>query len=150
MSSDCCAWHTGLSVTILFAILSISPFCSISLSHFFFLFFFIIFALLTFSHAMPFVHHSQRQALEVRVMSLYLLHCLYRYLPIHQNPFLCLFVDIYNLALQDENLKSERFVTSVILNGKGEEVGYMTLLFVGSRNSRNRTMFNQAISLLGF
>lgn len=60
--------------------------------------------------------------MEVRVMSLYLLHCLYSYLPIHQNPFLCLFVDIYNLAMQDENLRSERFVTSVILNGKGEEV----------------------------
>ncbi|KAF9950847.1 hypothetical protein BGZ72_007564 [Mortierella alpina] len=69
---------------------------------------------------------SERQALEVRVMSLYLLHCLYRYLPIHQNPFLCLFVDIYNLALQDENLKSERFVTSVILNGKGEELAPKT------------------------
>lgn len=55
-------------------------------------------------------------------MSLYLLHYLYSYLPIHQNPFLCLFVDIYNLAMQDENLRSERFVTSVILNGKGEEV----------------------------
>lgn len=55
-------------------------------------------------------------------MSLYLLHYLYSYLPIHQNPFLCLFVDIYNLASQDDNLKSERFVTSIILNGKGEEV----------------------------
>lgn len=55
-------------------------------------------------------------------MSLYLLHYLYSYLPIHQNPFLCLFVDIYNLASQDDNLKSELFVTSIILNGKGEEV----------------------------
>ncbi|KAK3839649.1 MAG: hypothetical protein J3R72DRAFT_492601 [Linnemannia gamsii] len=65
---------------------------------------------------------SELQGLEVRVVSLYLLHCLYSYLPIHQNPFLCLFVDIYNLASQDESLKSERFVTSLILNGKGEEV----------------------------
>lgn len=55
-------------------------------------------------------------------MSLYLLHCLYSYLPIQQNPFLCLFVDIYNLASQDDKLRSERFVTSVILNGRGEEV----------------------------
>lgn len=60
--------------------------------------------------------------MEVRVVSLYLLHYLYSYLPIHQNPFLCLFVDIYNLASLDDNLKSERFVTSLILNGKGEEV----------------------------
>ncbi|KAF9958668.1 hypothetical protein BGZ70_009122 [Mortierella alpina] len=43
-----------------------------------------------------------------------------------ENPFLCLFVDIYNLASQDENLKSERFVTSVILNGKGEELAPKT------------------------
>lgn len=57
-------------------------------------------------------------------MSLYLLHYLYSYLPIHQNPFLCLFVDIYNFASQDDNLKSELFVTSLILNGKGEEVKY--------------------------
>ncbi|KAG0197939.1 hypothetical protein BGX28_008571 [Mortierella sp. GBA30] len=69
---------------------------------------------------------SERQALEVRVVSLYLLHCLYRYLPIHQNPFLCLFVDIYNVASQDESLKSERFVTSVILSGKGEELAPKT------------------------
>ncbi|KAG0057005.1 hypothetical protein BGZ83_002243 [Gryganskiella cystojenkinii] len=69
---------------------------------------------------------SERQAMEVRVMSLYLLHCLYSYLPIQQNPFLCLFVDIYNLAIQDENLRSERFVTSVILNGKGEELAAKT------------------------
>ncbi|KAG0307163.1 Methyltransferase-like protein 7B [Dissophora globulifera] len=69
---------------------------------------------------------SERQSLEVRVMSLYLLHCLYNYLPIQQNPFLCLFVDIYNLASQDENQKSERFVTSVILNGKGEELAPKT------------------------
>ena len=66
--------------------------------------------------------HEKRQTLEVRVMSLYLLHCLYSYLPIQQNPFLCLFVDIYNLASQDDKLRSERFVTSVILNGRGEEV----------------------------
>ncbi|KAF8931664.1 hypothetical protein BGZ58_007483 [Dissophora ornata] len=69
---------------------------------------------------------SEYQAMEVRVISLYLLHCLYSYLPIQQNPFLCLFVDIYNLASQDENLKSERFVTSVILNGKGEELAQKT------------------------
>ncbi|KAI1295253.1 hypothetical protein EDD11_007877 [Mortierella claussenii] len=68
----------------------------------------------------------ERQALEVRVMSLYLLHYLYSYLPIQQNPFLCLFVDIYNVSSQDENLKSERFVTSVILNGKGEELAPKT------------------------
>ncbi|KAF9315814.1 hypothetical protein BGZ91_005692 [Linnemannia elongata] len=66
------------------------------------------------------------QGLEVRVVSLYLLHCLYSYVPIHQNPFLCLFVDIYNLASQDESLKSERFVTSLILNGKGEEMAPKT------------------------
>ncbi|KAF9899779.1 hypothetical protein EC991_008332 [Linnemannia zychae] len=52
--------------------------------------------------------------------------CRMRYLPIHQNPFLCLFVDIYNLASQDESLKSERFVTSLILNGKGEELAPKT------------------------
>ncbi|KAG0280554.1 hypothetical protein BGZ95_009677 [Linnemannia exigua] len=69
---------------------------------------------------------SELQGLEVRVVSLYLLHCLYSYLPIHQNPFLCLFVDIYNLASQDESLKSERFVTSLILNGKGEELAPKT------------------------
>ncbi|KAG0019199.1 hypothetical protein BGZ81_009878 [Podila clonocystis] len=69
---------------------------------------------------------SERQCMEVRVMSLYLLHYLYSYLPIHQNPFLCLFVDIYNLASQDDSLKSERFVTSVILNGKGEELAPST------------------------
>ncbi|OAQ35672.1 hypothetical protein K457DRAFT_489883 [Linnemannia elongata AG-77] len=69
---------------------------------------------------------SELQGLEVRVVSLYLLHCLYSYVPIHQNPFLCLFVDIYNLASQDESLKSERFVTSLILNGKGEEVNANT------------------------
>ncbi|KAG0284187.1 hypothetical protein BGZ96_011454 [Linnemannia gamsii] len=69
---------------------------------------------------------SELQGLEVRVVSLYLLHCLYNYLPIHQNPFLCLFVDIYNLASQDESLKSERFVTSLILNGKGEELAPKT------------------------
>ncbi|KAF9578422.1 hypothetical protein BGW38_005773 [Lunasporangiospora selenospora] len=64
--------------------------------------------------------------MEVRVMSLYLLHYLYNYLPIHQNPFLCLFVDIYNVALLDESLKSEQFVTSVILNDKGEEFAEKT------------------------
>ncbi|KAF9432956.1 hypothetical protein BGZ76_010095 [Entomortierella beljakovae] len=48
------------------------------------------------------------------------------YLPIQQNPFLCLFVDIYNVASQDENLKSEHFVTSVILNGNGEELAQKT------------------------
>ncbi|KAG0038625.1 hypothetical protein BGZ82_011436 [Podila clonocystis] len=69
---------------------------------------------------------SERQCMEVRVMSLYLLHYLYSYLPIHQNPFLCLFVDIYNFASQDDSLKSERFVTSVILNGKGEELAPST------------------------
>ncbi|KAF8949856.1 hypothetical protein BGZ52_004586 [Haplosporangium bisporale] len=69
---------------------------------------------------------TERQRMEVRVVSLYLLHYLYSYLPIHQNPFLCLFVDIYNLASQDENLKSERFVTSLILNGKGEELAPST------------------------
>ncbi|KAG0358238.1 hypothetical protein BGZ54_010528 [Gamsiella multidivaricata] len=69
---------------------------------------------------------SEHQEREIRVMSLYLLHCLYRYVPIQQNPFLCLFVDIYNLASQDEKLKSERFVTSVILNGKGEELAPKT------------------------
>ncbi|KAG0335166.1 hypothetical protein BG000_007742 [Podila horticola] len=69
---------------------------------------------------------TERQRMEVRVMSLYLLHYLYSYLPIHQNPFLCLFVDIYNLASQDDNLKSERFVTSIILNGKGEELAPST------------------------
>ncbi|KAK3821023.1 MAG: hypothetical protein J3Q66DRAFT_147037 [Benniella sp.] len=69
---------------------------------------------------------SARQTLEVRVMSLYLLHCLYSYLPIQQNPFLCLFVDIYNLASQDDKLRSERFVTSVILNGRGEELAPRT------------------------
>ncbi|KAF9091548.1 hypothetical protein BGX29_004645 [Mortierella sp. GBA35] len=69
---------------------------------------------------------SELQGLEVRVVSLYLLHCLYSYLPIHQNPFLCLFVDIYNLASQDESLRSERFVTSLILNGKGEELAPKT------------------------
>ncbi|GJJ75350.1 hypothetical protein EMPS_07708 [Entomortierella parvispora] len=69
---------------------------------------------------------SEFQTMEVRVMSLYLLHYLYSYLPIHQNPFLCLFVDIYNLAMQDENLRPERFVTSVILNGKGEELATKT------------------------
>ncbi|KAF9353412.1 hypothetical protein BGX34_011577 [Mortierella sp. NVP85] len=69
---------------------------------------------------------SDRQTLEVRVMSLYLLHCLYSYLPIQQNPFLCLFVDIYNLASQDDKLRSERFVTSVILNGRGEELAPRT------------------------
>ncbi|KAF9190646.1 hypothetical protein BGZ51_008393 [Haplosporangium sp. Z 767] len=71
-------------------------------------------------------HQSQRQALEVRVVSLYLLHCLYNYLPIQQNPFLCLFVDIYNLAVRDDKLRSERFVTSLILNGKGEELAPRT------------------------
>ncbi|KAF9323096.1 hypothetical protein BG006_001766 [Podila minutissima] len=69
---------------------------------------------------------TERQRIEVRVMSLYLLHYLYSYLPIHQNPFLCLFVDIYNLASQDDNLKSELFVTSIILNGKGEELAPST------------------------
>lgn len=71
-------------------------------------------------------HQSDLKTLQVRVMSLYLLHCLYSYLPIQQNPFLCLFVDIYNVASQDERLKSERFVTSVILNGKGEELAPKT------------------------
>ncbi|KAF9166292.1 hypothetical protein BGX21_000653 [Mortierella sp. AD011] len=69
---------------------------------------------------------SERQEMEVRVMSLYLLHCLYSYLPIQQNPFLCLFVDIYNVASQDDKLRSERFVTSVILNGNGEELAPKT------------------------
>ncbi|KAF9309395.1 hypothetical protein BG003_009806 [Podila horticola] len=72
-----------------------------------------------------------RQALEaellkVRVVSLYLLYGLYNYLPIQQNPFLCFLVDLYTTALHDDHLKPERFVTSVILNGDGEELAPST------------------------
>lgn len=63
------------------------------------------------------------QLLKVRVVSLYLLYGLYNYLPIQQNPFLCFLVDLYTTALHDDHLKPERFVTSFILNGDGEEVG---------------------------
>lgn len=62
------------------------------------------------------------QLLKVRVVSLYLLYGLYNYLPIQQNPFLCFLVDLYTAALHDDHLKPERFVTSIILNGDGEEV----------------------------
>jgi hypothetical protein len=51
-----------------------------------------------------------------------LLYSLYSSLPIHQNPFLCLFVDIYTTALYNDQHQPERFVISVILNGEGEEV----------------------------
>ncbi|KAG0016984.1 hypothetical protein BGZ82_000889 [Podila clonocystis] len=72
-----------------------------------------------------------RQALEaellkVRVASLYLLYGLYNYLPIQQNPFLCFLVDLYTTALHDDHLKPERFVTSIILNGDGEELAPST------------------------
>ncbi|KAG0099235.1 hypothetical protein BGZ93_008476, partial [Podila epicladia] len=72
-----------------------------------------------------------RQALEaellkVRVVSLYLLYGLYNYLPIQQNPFLCFLVDLYTTALHDDHLKPERFVTSIILNGDGEELAPST------------------------
>ncbi|KFH69083.1 hypothetical protein MVEG_05885 [Podila verticillata NRRL 6337] len=74
---------------------------------------------------------ESRQALEaellkVRVVSLYLLYGLYNYLPIQQNPFLCFLVDLYSAALHDDHLKPERFVTSVILNGDGEELAPST------------------------
>ncbi|GJJ74537.1 hypothetical protein EMPS_06895 [Entomortierella parvispora] len=62
------------------------------------------------------------EVVKVRVVSLYLLYSLYSHLPIHQNPFLCFFVDIYTSALQDNLQPSERFVVSVILTGDGEEL----------------------------
>ncbi|KAK3839913.1 MAG: hypothetical protein J3R72DRAFT_172908 [Linnemannia gamsii] len=63
---------------------------------------------------------------KVRITSLYLLYSLYSSLPIHQNPFLCLFVDIYTTALQNDQQRPERFVISVILNGDGEELAPST------------------------
>ncbi|KAF9135125.1 hypothetical protein BG015_003324 [Linnemannia schmuckeri] len=63
---------------------------------------------------------------KVRITSLYLLYSLYSSLPIHQNPFLCLFVDIYTTALQNDQHRPERFVISVILNGDGEELAPST------------------------
>ncbi|KAF9570965.1 hypothetical protein EC968_001155 [Mortierella alpina] len=64
----------------------------------------------------------ESEPLKVRITTLYLLYSLYSGLPIHQHPFLCLFVDIYSTTLQDEQQKPERFVVSVILNGDGEEL----------------------------
>ncbi|KAF9982410.1 hypothetical protein BGZ75_006200 [Mortierella antarctica] len=64
----------------------------------------------------------ESEPLTVRITTLYLLYSLYSGLPIHQHPFLCLFVDIYSTTLQDEQQKPERFVVSVILNGDGEEL----------------------------
>ncbi|KAG0277156.1 hypothetical protein BGZ96_002999 [Linnemannia gamsii] len=63
---------------------------------------------------------------KVRITSLFLLYSLYSSLPIHQNPFLCLFVDIYTTALQNDQHRPERFVISVILNGDGEELAPST------------------------
>ncbi|KAF9131188.1 hypothetical protein BGX30_013201 [Mortierella sp. GBA39] len=63
---------------------------------------------------------------KVRITSLYLLYSLYSSLPIHQNPFLCLFVDIYTSALQNDQHRPERFVISVILNGDGDELAPST------------------------
>ncbi|KAF9104008.1 hypothetical protein BGX29_002584 [Mortierella sp. GBA35] len=63
---------------------------------------------------------------KIRITSLYLLYSLYSSLPIHQNPFLCLFVDIYTIALQNDQHRPERFVISVILNGDGEELSPST------------------------
>ncbi|KAG0050478.1 hypothetical protein BGZ83_004719 [Gryganskiella cystojenkinii] len=66
------------------------------------------------------------EVVKVRVVSLYLLYSLYSYLPIHQNPFLCFFVDIYTSSLQDNLQRPERFVVSVILSGDGEELAPST------------------------
>ncbi|KAF9924185.1 hypothetical protein FBU30_005803 [Linnemannia zychae] len=63
---------------------------------------------------------------KIRITSLYLLYSLYSNLPIQQNPFLCLFVDIYSAALQNDQHRPERFVISVILNGDGEELAPST------------------------
>ncbi|KAG0053151.1 hypothetical protein BGZ89_003004 [Linnemannia elongata] len=63
---------------------------------------------------------------KIRITSLYLLYSLYSSLPIHQNPFLCLFVDIYTSALQNDQHRPERFVISVILNGDGDELAPST------------------------
>ncbi|KAF9135651.1 hypothetical protein BGW39_001531 [Mortierella sp. 14UC] len=63
---------------------------------------------------------------KVRITSLYLLYSLYSSLPIHQNPFLCLFIDIYTTALHNDQDRPERFVISVILNGEGEELAPST------------------------
>ncbi|ORZ10947.1 hypothetical protein BCR41DRAFT_423646 [Lobosporangium transversale] len=54
------------------------------------------------------------------------LQSLYSRFPIHQNPFLCLFMDIYTTSLQDEQQRPERFVVSVILSGDGEELAPST------------------------
>ncbi|KAG0231726.1 hypothetical protein BGW42_008678 [Actinomortierella wolfii] len=43
-----------------------------------------------------------------------------------QNPFLCFFVDIYKVALKDERRRWDRFVTSIILSGDGEELAPST------------------------
>ncbi|KAF9106102.1 hypothetical protein BGX27_009318 [Mortierella sp. AM989] len=64
--------------------------------------------------------------LKIRITSLYLLYSLYSSLPIHQNPFLCFFMDIYTTAMQDDQQRPERFVASVILNGDGEELAPST------------------------
>ncbi|KAF9359921.1 hypothetical protein BGX34_008067 [Mortierella sp. NVP85] len=66
------------------------------------------------------------EPVNVRITSLYLLYSLYSQFPIHQNPFLCLFVDIYTTSLLDEQQRPERFVVSVILNGDGDELSPST------------------------
>ncbi|KAF9897863.1 hypothetical protein BX616_004858 [Lobosporangium transversale] len=66
------------------------------------------------------------EPLKIRITSLYLLYSLYSRFPIHQNPFLCLFMDIYTTSLQDEQQRPERFVVSVILSGDGEELAPST------------------------
>ncbi|KAI8356493.1 hypothetical protein B0O80DRAFT_497195 [Mortierella sp. GBAus27b] len=66
------------------------------------------------------------EPVKVRITSLYLLYNLYRRLPIHLNPFLCLFVDIYTTSLLDEQQRPVRYVVSMVLSGDGKELGPRT------------------------